>query len=198
MAEIYKIEDKKILFIHIPKTGGRSIGTTLSQYKVHEPRIFGHANVEHCLKFVKPDYIFTVVRNPWDWRASWFHYIKEGTSGHIYEYNNIIKMSFKDHIKWIENEPINNFSNSNYDGVDLKHFIMSQSDYINDEVKVLRFENLKNDFDDFMVEIGSSIKLETHIGKSTNKNYIKEYDDESIKIVEKLSNSDIVKFGYKF
>ena len=49
-----------------------------------------------------------------------------------------------------------------------------------------------------MKEIGVDIGLKQHVRKSSNYNYIQEYDDESIEIVRKLAEKDIAKFGYTF
>lgn len=198
MAVLYEINNKKVLFIHIPKTGGGSIDTVLSKYSVNEPRIVGHPNLEQCLKVVNPHYIFTVVRNPWDWRSSWYYYLKSGKSGHNYELNSVKNMTFKEHLSWINNEPIENFSNSTYNGIDTKLFIAPQHGYINDTVKVLRLENLKSDFENYMSELGLDITFDVHFRKSGNNDYKNEYDEESIKIVNSIWGDDISKFNYKF
>ena len=198
MAVLYDIEGKKVLFIHIPKTGGGSVHNALISHSKVVPEIVGHPGQHECSMVVNPDYMFAVVRNPWDWRSSWYHYIKEGTSGHIYENNKTKNMGFNDHIKWISDEPINNLTTSTYVGVESKLFIKSQSEYINSDVKILRFENLKLDFENYMLELGLVTKLNTHVRKSGNNNYINEYNNDSIDIVRELHNDDIVKFGYNF
>lgn len=198
MAVLYKINDKKVLFIHIPKTGGGSIDTALAKFRIKEPRIEGHPSLEQCANIVEADYKFTVIRNPWDWRASWFHYLREGNSGHNYELIKTNGMTFKEHLKWIANEPIENFTKSQYNDSYSQLFIKPQSEYIDETVKVLRLENLEIEFNEYMKEIGVDIGLKQHVRKSSNYNYIQEYDDESIEIVRKLAEKDIAKFGYTF
>ncbi len=199
MAVLYDINGKTLLFIHIPKTGGGSVQNALSTYRRRETPIpRGHPGIYECNMVVKADYVFSVVRNPWDWRASWYHYLKQGESGHIYEYNIVKNMSFKEHLIWLNNEPLVNLTNSIHMGVDSRLFIKQQSEYINSDVKILRFENLKVDFENYMMELGLDIKLDNRIriNKSSNNDYINEYDSDSIEIVRKMHSDDIIKFGY--
>ncbi len=198
---LYNINKKKVLFIHIPKTGGSSIGTILKPYMLKTPEIVGHQGYDECIKFYNPDYIFTVIRNPWDWRSSWYHYIKEYPfdSGHIFEYEKIKFLNFNEHLNWIYNEPKENFTESNYNGKVSKLFLKSQSDYIGvGNVKLLRFENIKDDFEKYMLELGLEIKLDKKIRKSTNYNYREYYNKKSIEIVKKMWLVDINKFKYEY
>lgn len=196
---LYNINNKKVLFIHIPKTGGSSIGTVLMPYMLNTPDIVGHQGYKECIRYYNPDYIFTVVRNPWDWRCSWYYYLKQEIAGHQFEHNNINILSFKEHLKWIKETPITHFTSSIYDGIISKVFIKPQSHYLNGEnIKILRFENLKTDFENYMEELGLKLKLDKHVRKSSNSNYINEYDNESIKIVEDLWINDINNFKYNF
>tara|TARA_Y100000389_G_scaffold312_1_gene294 strand:+ start:14193 stop:14825 length:633 start_codon:yes stop_codon:yes gene_type:complete len=209
MAVLYNIDGKNILFVHIPKTGGGSIDKTLSPHsrKDKVPKggqaniIQGHPGIHECNMTVKADYTFSVIRNPWDLRASWYYYVRGNPvseHGHKYEYDIIKNMSFKEHLLWLNNEHIDNMTNSIYGGVSSRLFIKQQSAYINPDVKILRLENLKTDFDNYMLELGLDIELNTHFRKSGNNNYINEYDSDTIEIVRKIHNDDIIKFGYNF
>lgn len=204
MASLYNIKGKKILFIHIPKTGGSTIGSILTPYNMNVVEIIGHQSYKDCIKFVKPDKVFTVVRNPWDWRSSWYHYLKQDKtgieSGHEFESIQVSTQNFNEHIKWLLNTDKDNFTNSNYHGENYKLFIKSQSSYIDgcDNVDILRFENLENDFESFMLSIGLEVKLNLHVNRSQYKNYKENYNLESINFVKELYDIDITRFDYEY
>jgi hypothetical protein len=82
----------KLHFLHIPKCGGSTIDTTFSPWIKHcETRTLsgskGHLTyLEYSKLFTtlgrpQPIRWFTVIRNPWDWHVSWFHYIKGDANG---------------------------------------------------------------------------------------------------------------------
>lgn len=65
-------EKYKVIFIHIPKTGGTSIE------KVFNPGI-GSSHMKMCdYENIDKYYKFTVVRNPWERIWSMYHYFKSG------------------------------------------------------------------------------------------------------------------------
>lgn len=72
------IEDKKIIFIHIPKTGGTSIARVLGS-ESDEPK-YKHDNIRRVCDMIDDDiskYLkFSFVRNPWEREASWFMFGK--------------------------------------------------------------------------------------------------------------------------
>jgi hypothetical protein len=71
----------RFVFVHIPKTGGTFIQTVIAEHLPvvdHEPMI-GDATWSHTPYGDLPAEwrslpAFCVVRNPWDWYVSWFHY----------------------------------------------------------------------------------------------------------------------------
>jgi len=204
MATLYNIKGKKVLFIHIPKTGGSSIGSVLKPYEMGVKNLEGHQGYEECLKRVKPDEVFTVVRNPWDWRASWYHYVKNDKNGNdsgcVFEHRKSKNQSFNEHLDWLENESKKKFTISSYAGKQVQVFIKPQSKYIEgcDNIKILRFENLKKDFEDYMLELGLPLKLNKHERKSNNNNYKNMYGNKNIDVVKKLWCDDINNFNYEY
>ncbi|BBL76475.1 sulfotransferase family 2 domain-containing protein [Methylomagnum ishizawai] len=75
---LYLLENKLVLFIHVPKAGGTSVEEYLSKhylglldrgFRGHlpcSPQHFHAAMLATALKDAPLDYVFMVVRNPWD------------------------------------------------------------------------------------------------------------------------------------
>lgn len=196
MAHQYEINDKTILFVHIPKTGGTSISKELDKYRSINDEIRGHLTYKECIDGINQDLTFSVVRNPWDWRCSWFFYVKDKPkeSGCMEIYKIIKDMSFDDHIRWM------------YNNKDLVYklkdiFIKPQYDYLRGgEITVLKLENIKDDFKNLMQRVGLNIELNMHANRSKNneKNYKDLYNEETIKMVAELYKKDIEVFNYEF
>jgi hypothetical protein len=68
----------QLVFVHIPRTGGRFIRTVLREHlelDVKAPRFPGHASYDELPIEFRDRPAFCVVRNPWDWYVSWYHYV---------------------------------------------------------------------------------------------------------------------------
>ena len=89
------LEDKKIAYIHIPKTGGTSIARALGAKS--DRCKYKHATIKGVKRVVGDDFDdyfkFTFVRNPWDRIASWYMFgIHKG-------YRRIKRLSFEEWVK---------------------------------------------------------------------------------------------------
>lgn len=182
------IKDKKIIFIHIPKTAGTSI-----------INVFGINKVDHILaKDIKKKqwenyFTFTVIRNPFDRLVS--HYIyhtKYYGKGTIFKYlkiNEWKNISFEKYIEIIKNnnDKINNFR-SQYE------FITHPSGILINQI--LYFENLKNDW----VKIKDKFNLKdlSHTKRTIHKDYRFYYNFKTKKFVETFYKDDLEFFKYKF
>ncbi len=147
----------KIIFVHIPKTGGSSIERALGIYgvnnsgnnlQVNEDILFGqglqHLTMSKILLRMGHDicdryFKFAFVRNPWDralsayrWRRTWD--------------KNFFKMSFAEFVK---DELSNNLKNSSHYRPQIE-FIVDDPSFKSDYVPLVdyvgRFENLRGDF----------------------------------------------------
>ena len=71
----------QFVFVHVPKTGGTFIQTVLGKHlpvvdleSVMNDRTWSHASYGALPAEWRERPAFCVVRNPWDWYVSWFHY----------------------------------------------------------------------------------------------------------------------------
>lgn len=134
---------RRILFIHIPKTGGTTITNWLLELGEVDffdqgvsdglrvpPQHFTLADHLAIHSAASWDYVFAVVRNPYDRLRSEHHWQTEtqkGRSGHRTDFS-----------RWAENN-LRNFQRSNPTYLD--NHIRPQSDFIDSSVEVFRYED---------------------------------------------------------
>lgn len=214
------IEDYKLLFIHIQKTGGISVRhllTTNTNYYIeiggtHDPIRF---NLE---KLEKANYIhyykFAFVRNPYDRLVSWYTMIK--SKGRLTPwYEKIIRLTLgKKYLKLWE-YVLKNSSTfeefvkyctatiSDFDGK--KSFLWNQFDYISDENEnvmldyIGRFESFNNDLKKiFYYNSIKPIPEIPHFNKSSHSDYKFYYNSVTKSIVTKRYQKDLNHFKYSF
>lgn len=129
---------------------------------------------------------FGIVRNPWDWQVSLYHYILERKKHWAHE--EVKKCSdFNDYIesgKFKIGHPSQNhfFTNENGD---------LMVDYI------AKFETLEDDFKTICNRIGIINEL-PHLNKSQRDDYRKYYNAKTKQLVEEYFKKDIELFNYSF
>ena len=176
------IDEHKTIFIHIPKNAGTSIETYFANESVRiQPS--KHADIWEIKNRFKNSYNnykkFTIIRNPYDKMISWYFYLKRnlGENYNIVEFNEWIKTPSK---LWHANDPIS--------------FLKPQCEWIDDTVKVIKFENLNKELNKFFNK-----KIELPItNKSNHKHYSKYYNQESINIIYNRYKKDFKRFNYKY
>tara|TARA_R100001530_G_scaffold128235_1_gene97858 strand:+ start:76 stop:615 length:540 start_codon:yes stop_codon:yes gene_type:complete len=175
------IEEHKTIFIHIPKNAGTAIETLFgnSSFRIQPDK---HANIHEIKKKFPKVYDsyrkFTIIRNPYDKMVSWYFYLKRnlGKSYDIIDFNEWIKDPSQ---FWHANDPI--------------HFLDSQHTWIDNTVKIIKFENLDKELNEFF---GKDIDLPV-VNKSNHDHYSTYYNRESLDIIYDRYKEDFKKYNYK-
>ncbi len=190
-------DEHRALFIHVPKSAGRSIVRGL----------FGVRSVEHApadwYQLLDPakfdDYFkFTFVRNPWDRAVSAYTYLLQGGSAASAEdrqWSEFVSSfdSFDDFAcQWITPGNVLRYALFTPQVEFLKdRFGRIDMDFIG------RFESLADDFASVAERLGVEASL-PHINSSREQEYQSFYTDASRKAVAEAYAEDIASFNYRF
>lgn len=190
-------DQHQALFIHVPKSAGRSIVRGLFDVKSVE-----HAPAEWYQRLDREKFEqyfkFTFVRNPWDRAVSAYTYLKNGGSAaseddrhwsrFVNEYD-----SFDEFVcQWMT-----------ADNIMRNALFTPQTLFLQDEYGrmamdfVGRFEHLEHDF----ARIAEQLKVQAtlpHINQSRQTPYESFYSESSRDIIAELYAGDIAAFGYSF
>lgn len=197
------IEDKKLIFIHIMKTGGTSVTSALtkagfsprSNYKPskHETAetLVSKMGYETFQTYRK----MTVVRNPYDRAVSWWKWSSQPRimnkvigKGKVPEYvKEIWPKSFAGFIKSLED--IAGYRRLQFETVQYNGRL--EVDYL---FYFEEFKNLNQKIGDL---VGAELKL-PHLLRSNREHYKKYYNSETQELVANFYRKDFVEFGYSF
>ncbi len=185
------------IFIHVPKTGGISVGRSLlgdivgshftaADYKV----IFGKAAFKRYFKFA-------FVRNPWDRAVSAYTFYKSGdfneNTKRWGEKNLAAYPDFESFVKgWLNPETL--YKRKAF----MPQYVFICNQALVPEVDFLGyFEHLERDFKHIQERLGIPANL-LHINSSPRADYREYYTRETRDIVADLYRKDIELFGYDF
>ena len=203
-------DTKKFIFVHIPKTGGMSIRASLGKYatvgvwrditpknaaKQTNKLMTKHAKARVLRQYISPEkwntyFSFAVVRNPWSWLVSGYHYAKKDKRDWRHAQAN--RLPFKDYLRWsLESE-------------DKRHTVLrlGQFDFISHRNKVIvkhigKLETIQMDFNYICNKLRVKARL-GHVNKTVHQNYRQYYDDTTRELVANAFQRDIQYFNYKF
>ena len=208
-----KINDElKIIFLHIPKTGGMFITFSLiNYYNFKEHQKINDDNTElqvkkKCVKFIESGYthlltpqilnykFFACVRNPYERFISGYLYVEANSYGFL---------NVNDTIRNLEN-----FKNGlcYYMVCDLNiyiHLFITQTDFIKNypNVTILQFDNLNSTFCDFLLKNGvTEIKHPNLIVNKVeykNTKFWEYYDSYTLNFVNNYFDNDFKNFGFE-
>jgi len=182
---------RKLLFVHIARTGGTSIETALvgEDWWEIDP-LTKHvsasmARVIHGEDIWAKYTTFSVVRNPWDrvvsmWTVGWWY--EEGT-----HFNGIRPVCFRDFVLGLKPHPHELYGT------------LHQHEILDEELDlILRFETLQADFSAMLKRIGCDDIVLPFKEKSDRRPYESYYDDETACAVAEIYKTDISRYGYNF
>ena len=185
----------KVIFIHIPKTGGTSVREILRINDFEKSEIKSHpsykAYTDSCETY-KEYFTFTIVRNPYDKMVSQYKYFTESKAIKNPKVNEHYKGdTFKEFLKKFYTKPYVGDGAHRKIYTDILHPV-DQIDFIG------RFENFQQDFDTICDKIGIPQQKLPHKNATKHKHYTEYYDEETKQIVAEKYAKDIEYFGYKF
>ena len=173
---------EKLIFIHIPRTGGTSIESALGQKLGNDEKHLAASEIRKKAgdELWENAFVFSFVRNPWDRMISLYHqpyfknqtdYADKGLEHFIRNYNPAA-WEKKFYYEYLDT-----------DGIDF----------------VGRFENRAADLAKISKETGVTFDVDIHERKTSRRqDYRSYYDDHSAQLVYDMYRSDIEEFGYKF
>jgi hypothetical protein len=201
--DIMILPDHKILFVHIPKTGGTSVRSVLRKHAEKYTKQFPHQTYQEYAKTIKSidEYFsFTIVRNTWDRVVSLYTLSTDADVSLLIDDFPAYKKRFN---VWLESEA------AAENEVFRERFFMSQLDYLTDKEgkicvdHISKFDNMETEWEMFLQPEFALRGLETspipHVGKSLRKSdFTKCYTKAGIKKVEKLFAKDIEYFKFEY
>lgn len=205
------------LFVHTPKCGGSYIGTAFGRRRFarapeqRHPRLRGHLTwIEYRDRFAEMGEDVTtwltisLVRNPWDWHVSWYHYIRGDTggqrSGHALEHELFRRFSFHDYIDWLE-DPDAPRGPQGYITRQVSDWFVDESGRIAVD-HVLRQERLGADLAELARTEGLCLKLPRRRRNASRAQDTRDwrafYSDADAERIARRHARDIALFGYRF
>jgi len=211
----------RFLFVHVAKTGGRSIGIALRKHCLSTERFNTHSldpNVDmlgrRIALEVRPaltdeqwdDYFkFAFVRNPWDRTVSMYHHIKSSVSlkatGKIRYLEEITRrlkihpdeLTFDVFVRRVLQDRV--FDNYHWDK-QIRCFTDEGNTNVFDFIG--RFEHLQRDYNAVCERLGLPIERLPYQNRTRHLHYSSYYDSQTEQIVADLYPEDIRMFGYGF
>ncbi len=199
-AILGKMKATRSIFIHIPKTGGKSILNGLYNIELHEG--YGHAPAVFYRsvfgkKLFAQYYKFAFVRNPWDRLYSGYNFARQG--GFNFCQDNRLKselkgLTFESFVKkWLSLKALEDFI-----------IFRPQYKFICDEHeqllvnKVFFFECIEEELNHLINYFDMEIVIPRLNSSQQRVSYLDVYDDEMRKKVAGFYSKDIALFGYEY
>ena len=195
-------KERKLLFLHIPKTGGRSIQKCVFGGIKGNPHRRA-LSLRNKIKSEFSDYlIFSFVRNPWERLVSLYHYLKNGfgnTSQDRELTERVGMLSFEEFAA----NPAITAELVDFRKEEMRSMLIPQVDYLFDDsgrwlpTFLGRFEQIQEDMNRLCALVGAKTGF-GHLNGSEHEAYQMYYSDELIQAVGKYYENDVRMFGYTF
>src|SRR5215212_3725330 len=200
---VFVSDSRKVVFVHIQKTGGITVDRLLNE-RIPDLRLIGARHGFASLGMDELDdwneyFKFAFVRNPWDRLVSWYSMVmtmpRDGNELWRYVHDN--------------SSTFDEFIHNCTDEVEIKDgghysFAYNQLDYVTDDHGNLlvdfigRLENFEKDIQEVFRSIGFELEAVPHENRSGHRHYSTFYTPDTELIVSERFKRDIEYFGYEF
>jgi chondroitin 4-sulfotransferase 11 len=205
MSDISNVSHKlRCIFVHIPKTAGTSIKKAFDMPGPgHWPWYYYAENYPELWRQYTT---FAVVRNPWDRMVSAYRFAKMKNSywhnalvaGPPLDYELLLHKSFEECLTMVDRQREQLKGESWFRQTDWVAGPKAPGGKVMVD-RVLRLENLADDFRELCEHLGFEPPPLLKINRSKrSRDYREYYNDNTRKLVERLYASDIETFGYSF
>ncbi len=193
----------KVIFVHIPKSGGSTVTTVLKRDRFLgrrvNPRDPRDTDIDYISQYfdllgneANDYYKFSFVRNPWDRFVSGYHYVCQRRP-EITEVSS--HGTFAEFVHAFSQEP-DKFLKIRY--FQPQHIYLTDSSGEMPIDFVGRFERFDEDLKVALKQIGMRRALVRHRKQSKRTDYRDYYDQETQDIVGRVYAKDVDLFSYKF
>lgn len=200
--------ERRVLFVHIQKTGGKTIEHILYQRTPDLQKVLGmHDHAKWAKPQMPPDvwdslFKFAFVRNPWDRLVSWYSMIRQSVGAQPPHERNKLRQYVLDNAPTFTDFIVRCTATITENG-GVKSFLFNQLDYITDEQGnvivdfVGKYENFVPDLQLVLDRLDIDCDI-PHANPSRHDHYSHYYTDETRQIVAERYARDIAYFGYQF
>lgn len=183
---------RKIIFIHIPKTGGSSIEVALNGRKDHNP------DYTYRNEILSGEYkVFSIIRNPWDRVVSSFAFRKRPNAvysqeyGVLQEFERFVYETFGRN-KWLEDSMAIHELSPQLSWLTLEY------DHHIGIPKIFKFDNFGTTYRQIFEYLDIPRPPKPHINKTERDHYTNFYNETTKYIVGSMYREEINMFGFKF
>lgn len=198
---------KPLKFIHITKTGGTSIEDCAIEKNIRFGRfhlkyrslLYPRANTQyHCFFPDIPESLrtqndwFMVVRNPYDRILSEYHCEWGGTDKYGFKNNAQNQCIYKMN-QYIQTCILNRNPKGDHYSEQYKYLDSSE----NVKIHIIKFENLKKDFNALMKQYNIDLTLNIHHNKNVKRFSVSDFSKTTIRLINSIYEPDFRLFGYE-
>ena len=203
---------KKLKFIHITKTGGSSIEECAFKKHIYYGIYDNEYNKNNINNGIKTDFgeisrwhvLFPLNNIEYKQKYDWFMVVRNPYTRIISEINYLINLN-------IINVMIDLIKDLDYMNNLIQQCIIKRSEagdhfteqylYLDPDpsikIHVLKFENMKEEFDNLMKLYNIDLVLDVHNNKSKSVININDLSKDTIKLINTVYDMDFVKFNYE-